>query len=207
MTRNLLVAVIAAAAIVAMQAPASAVIISAVNNNSNDAGDVYVVVPNGLVEDVEAFIDRTHEYNNIPAYLVGTDFVQTANDDKTAGAGFNVELTTGPESADIYLFLDDRINVAANMPWVALAGFVDTGDDIDIDEGGNGSIDNTSAVYVLSNVAPMTTVLLEQDDGGSRNMYGIAAVALPPVVPEPVTATLGLFGLAGLGMVTRRRRA
>ena len=192
-------------AIVAMTIaiPAQAVIISAVNNNSNDAGDVYNVVTGGLANGVEAFIDRNHEYENLPAYLIGADYVQTANDDKTAGPGFSVDLTTGPQSADIYLFVDNRIGSV--MSWVGLLGFVDTLDDIGIDESADGDIDQTSSVYKLSNVSAGTTIFLEQNAGRSRNMYGIAAVAIPDsAVPEPATASLGLLAIGAIAM--RRRR-
>jgi len=172
---------------------AGAVITSAVNNNSLDPTDVYVVVPGGLAEDVDCFIDRPHEYNDIPLSLLGADYVRTANDDKTAGPGFSVNVTVD-STADLYLFIDDRVNVAAAMPWVGGLGFLDTGQDIGIDEDGDGvgagqSIDNWSSVYKLESVSAGTTVLLEQNDGGSRNMYGVAAVEF---VPPPPSVDLSL---------------
>lgn len=215
---NLLRTIAITAVALLIASPASAVISSAVNAGSNDGNDVYVVIPNGLGEDVDAFIDRTHEYNGadgsgIPAFLLGADYVQTANDDKTA-ANLTVTVTLdGP--ADLYLFIDNRVGDNNNsnpptlgggvMDWVAAMGFVDTGLDIGIDESGDGTgpgqgINQTSSIFVLENTAAGVYVFEEQNNGGSRNNYGLAAVSS---VPEPATASLALLG--GLALLRRRR--
>jgi hypothetical protein len=75
-------------------------------------------------------------------------------------------------------------------------GFTDTGYDIGIDEGHTGEIDQWSSVFAKE-VSDGTITLLEQNDGGSRNMYGVAAV------PEP--ATLALLGFGGLSLLRRKR--
>lgn len=181
---------------------AHAIILSAVNTGSLDPTDVYQVVPGGLQEDSASYIDRVHQYNDVPAYLLGLDYVKTANDDKTA-ANLQVALTTGPQAADIFLFLDNRLwdgSFPASMSWVGTLGFVDTGDIIGIDEAANGSIDNTSRVFLLQNVAPGTTVLLGQNDGSTRNMYGIAARSVPDG-----GAPLGMISAAVLALLGFRR--
>ena len=178
-----------------LEAVSAPIITRVVNNNSLDAGDVYAT--GSLAEDVDAFIDRTHEYNGpatmtgIPAELIGADYILTANDDKTAGPGFSVDVTLS-SSGFLYLFIDRRVNVAAVMPWVAAMGFEATGAEIGIDEGGGGtgpgnSLDNFSTVYRSPLLLPGTYQLFEQNDGGGRNMYGIAALALVP--PSGLVAT------------------
>jgi len=82
------------------------------------------------------------------------------------------------------------------MDWVNDLGFFDTGNDIGIDESGTGTIEQWSSVYVKCCTDGMIT-LYAQNNGGSRNMYGVA------VIPEP--ATIALLGLGGL--LLRKRRA
>lgn len=152
------------------------IITSAVKGGTGLAPEAPVIQVGGLVEDVDAFVDRTHEYNNIPAAYLGTDFVQVANDDKTV-SDYTLTIAMSGSSALVCLILDDRINVAVAMPWVAVQGFTDTGDNIDMDESGDGDIDQTSSVYCAVKQGSVTlTAFEEQDDGGSRNMYGVLAV-------------------------------
>ena len=140
----------------------------------------------------------------MPINLIGADYVKTSNSDKTSNP-LLVEVTVDVV-ADLYLFLDNRISsdVATAMPWVGVLGFTDTGADLDIDEAGDGDVDQSFSIYLKSNVAAGSTTFLEQDNGGSRNFYGIAAVA---AVPEPATAALGLLGIGGLLMRRKRHAA
>lgn len=205
-------------------------LVGGVNNNSLDGNDVYVVVPGGLDEDVNAFIDRTHQWNGDGAGgptggstladlgLVGADYLMTANDDKAA-PNLTIDLTFDGVANDVYLFLDNRVDDGNRqtdppgniMPWISDLGFVDTGFDVGVDEGGDGigpgaGINQSSSVFLLANFTGRTLTLLEQNNGGGRNMYGVAVIE--SLIPEPSTfvlAGLGLLGLAGGARRSRRR--
>lgn len=175
---------------------ANAALITSVSNiNSLDSNDEYEI--DTLNEEVNAFIDRTHQYQNIPAFLLGADFVRVANDDKAAGDSFEI-LVTLSSSAMVYLFLDDRIDVSSAMPWVLDFGFTDTNLNIGIDENANDNNLRSSSVYSAWLAAGDYT-FLKQDDTNSRNMYGIAAV------PSPSAAALLVF--VSFGLLFRRRVA
>jgi hypothetical protein len=191
---------------------ASAGLITSITRRNPDgnSGDTPPVIAGPLAEDAVTFVDRTHQYNEIPAFLVGADYVVVANDDKdNANYELDVEVA-GP--ATLYLLIDNRAGhgsdggaadlvpdlTAAGMTWVAAMGFVDTGDNIGVDEGGDGSVDNWASIFALTNVNGVVTLLQQNDatNAGGRNMYGVA------VTPEP--ATIALLGLGGL--VLRRRK-
>jgi hypothetical protein len=157
-----------------------------------------VVVTAGLAEDAVSFCDRTHEYNSIPAALLGADFVQVSNDDKdTADYSLTVNVDV---SGTLYLFIDNRITLpGTNMGWVASQGFTDTGDDIGIDESGDGDVDNTSSVFSKFVGPAPAEITLEQDEGSGTNMYGVAFVEDPQAdleitVVENSTPTIILPG-------------
>ena len=174
-------------------------------NSDNDPP----VIAADLQEDSLCFVDRTHEYNSLP--LVGIDYVQVANNDK-GKAEYELDVTLA-SSATLFLVIDNRVggtadisglddwagvtpDLSSKMTRVTSMGFVDTGLDVGIDEGGTGEINKWSSVF-SKDVSAGTITLLEQNDGGSRNMYGVAAV------PEP--ATLALLGFGGLAMLRRKR--
>lgn len=159
------------------------------------------------------FVDRTatthgpggHQYKDLPAYLLGADYVMTANNDRTV-ADFTLGVTLS-QPATVYLLIDNRVGDGAKenpptlgggvMDWVGTAGFVATGDVVSIDEKGDGTIENYSSVYSLNVAAG--TITLYQQNAGSLNMYGVAAI------PEP--ATIALLGLGGLALLGRRKRS
>ncbi|MFT5527338.1 MAG: fibronectin-binding autotransporter adhesin, partial [Pirellulaceae bacterium] len=162
--------------------------------NGRVAPEPLQVVAGGLVEDVDAYVDRTHEWNGatgtgIPSYLQGADIVQQANDDKAAG-GYSIDLDFA-QTVDLYVWIDNRFtSPATQFPWLGNLGFADTGDDLGIDEAGNGvgagaGINQTLSIYRLTaHDGPITL-------GASlnaNNMYGIAAVANGPAAAN---ATIG----------------
>lgn len=177
------------------------------------------VAPTGLEEDALAFCDRTHEYNNVPSALVGTQYVTVSNSDKTQ-SDYSLAVTLDTDGV-ILIFLDNRIPDGNNttpaapgggaMDWVVDMGFTDTGLDVGIDEGGDGVVNQTSSVYQLA-VTAGETVLLQQDNSGGRNMYGVGcagALIEPPKVPAstPLGLIAGICLLLAAGIVVMRRRA
>jgi len=172
-----------------------------------------------LQESSLALEDRTHVYKNVPGYLAGiAEYVRIDNDDRST-ADFLLDLVLSWE-ADVYVFIDCRVGDGEGdnpptlsdtvMPWVAQMGFADTGDQIDIDEGNDGDIDQHFRIYKARFQAG-TVTLKEQNNGGSRNMYGVAAVLIDPtfnptpevdIEPEYQKAYLGEAGAALVATVT-----
>jgi fibronectin-binding autotransporter adhesin len=176
---------------------------SAIARNSTTTTPPLIVSgpsPGGLQEDVLAFLDRTHQWNGattagIPAALLGADYVLLANNDRSA-ANFELDLSFATES-DLYLFIDNRVNVATSMPWVAALGFTHTGWNIGVDEGGTGvgpgvGINNTSSIYVKTDVSG--TITLQRQNAGNLNMYGVAAVGKAPFAVAAADGHLHLTG-------------
>jgi len=157
----------------------------------------YQVVLGGMEEDAQAYIDQKHQYNGDDLFnnksitdicLFGLDYVQTAQADRTQ-PNLQIQLGLSGKRNDIYLFLDNRLGdnnrsdgpnlIAAGMLWVQDSGFVDTGADVGLDENGDGkgpgnSIDNSFSVYKLTAYTGDSITLGPQNNGTSRNMYGIA---------------------------------
>jgi hypothetical protein len=109
-------------------------LIARVTDNLRDpeAKSYYEIVPNGLREDVLAYVDRPHQWNGIdekgiPEFLAGADYIKTFNNDKRRGAfEITVELS---RPADVYVFWSDR-----QKPTWLKKDFTDTGMKIGLDE-------------------------------------------------------------------------
>ncbi len=144
------------------------------------------VAPDPLAENAVCYVDRVHEYTDIPEFLLGAEYVMVANDDKNP-AGYELDVTLS-NNAILYLILDNRLGggsmaapgpVGDPMPWVLEMGFVNLEVDLGIDEGADGTINQRSSIWALE-VRKGTITLFEQNDGGSRNMYGVAALPSTP---------------------------
>jgi ferric-dicitrate binding protein FerR (iron transport regulator) len=180
----------------------TAPVIEAVRDNiaRDDMWRFYEIVPGGMMEDAQAFVDRTHEWNGatidgIPPYLLGADYVKTFCDDKvTPDLKIELELQ---EPAAVYVFMDDRLS----LPEWVVEQFQDTGDEIGIDEsyierghdpkvGAGKGIERTFSIWKLvsdtgvvslgPNGDPSPQERLRGVDAKS-GMYGIAAVPLAEV--------------------------
>ncbi len=197
---------------VAAQVTSAAIITGIERRNSNNT---YPQIAGPLVEDALAYVDRTHEYAQIPEALVDAEYIKVANNDKKSQY-YELDVTLS-QDATLYLLLDNRLGhgpglggasgwswnpylSSAGMSWVIDAGFVDTGADIAVHEFGTSHDYTWSSVYAKDVSAGEITLLQQYDAttdrGRDRNMYGVATV------PEPTT--LLLLGLGGL-MLRRKR--
>jgi len=113
----------------------------------------------GLSNGSSCYIDRPYVYSYIPTYLIGSDYIQTANGDKqlTEGAFLSFYIDA---SATVYVAYDDRYGIPS---W--LSGFIQTGDTLGTDSlmkifskeygagrvvlGGNGNSGNHYTVMVV----------------------------------------------------------
>jgi len=177
---------------------ASAQVITAVNrlNPDGNSGDTVPAIvngpsPGGLQEGSLAFVDRTptsnppggHQLVNLPPEMIGFDYIMTCNDDKDNPN--HILQVTLASTANLYVFVDNRVgdDNGGDPPtipaghWLWNLGFVDSGLTAEIDESGDGSIDQYWTIYVKEKTPPGMIELLEQNDGGSRNMYVVAANA------------------------------
>jgi hypothetical protein len=148
-----------------------------------------------------AFVDRTHVYTNasptvlIPSYLAGREYIMSGNDNRD-NPSLTMDVTVS-QPVDVYLLIDNRNGdgsnanpptfTGTNMQWVldqswaaVKSGINRTGnsnvpDEVGIDEGSDGTINNWYSIYTKS--FPAGTFQLKQADNNGQNMYG-AVVAL-----------------------------
>jgi len=159
-----------------------------------------LLVPDGLDVGANVWVDLAVPYVSVPSGLVGADYIQMVEADKT-DADYQLEVTLS-EAARLYLFIDDRVgddNIAdpptlvSVMTWVDALGFVATTLDVD------STFLSPHSVFFAD--FPEGTVLLgEQDDGDFRSMYLIASA-----VPEPTPTWLLATGALVLLGVHRLR--
>ena len=167
-------------------------VIRSVHDNIRGLGSskYYQIVPGGFDEDVQAYVDRPHQWNGrfpsgLPPVLLGADYIMPFNDDKWLD---NLEITVElARPATLYVFLDRR---EEPPPWLT-AGFTDTGLSIGLDEGewpqpspasfGRGPGKSINQVFFVwkREIEAAGPVALGSLTGGKNNraMYGIAAVA------------------------------
>ena len=163
--------------------PAQAQLITGVAHRNSAVAAAPQIASNPLGEDALTYVDRTHQYNEVPAFLVGAQYVMLANDNKGQGT-YQLDITVS-KNATIYVFVDNRMGggagtkgvnpIITGMPWLTTLGFVDTGEDIGIDESGDGGINNYSSVFALD-VKAGTITLGGDTQGHGGNMLGVAAL-------------------------------
>jgi hypothetical protein len=172
------------------------------NSPAGQATKFYKIVRTGLDEDVQAYVDRNHEWNGvdasgIPGFLRGIEYVMPFNDDKFATVfELSVQLA---RPAMLYVFLSDTVPVP---DWLR-RDFIDTGFDIGLDEGRNRfipsrqtmtgpgqSIDTICSIWSrrvdTPGVIPLGSIQRPAEPPGF-NMYGIAVAELKAdeLVPQP----------------------
>lgn len=174
-----------------------------------------------------AFVDRNHRYMDdsagglpLPSYLLGQEYILSGNDNRD-NATYRLDVTVAAPSI-VYMLIDNRLSDgdnatpptfdATHMQWILDEGWTPTAtgsnragnpatpDEVGLDEGADGAVNQWYSVYEKE-VAAGTFSLLQADNGG-RNMYG--AVVTP--IPEPATWALGLCGILAVALARRVRR-
>jgi hypothetical protein len=151
-------------------------------NTDTDALEDPQIAPDPLAENSVTFVDRTHVYADVPELVFGAQYVMLANDNKNMSA-YELDLTFGMK-ATLYVFVDTRMGSAgggkgvdpdiSGMGWLNDMGFVDTGEDIGIDESFDGDIDQYFAIFSLA-VDVGTITIHGNTEGHGGNMLGVAA--------------------------------
>jgi hypothetical protein len=160
----------------------------------------------------------------IPAYLVGQEYIMSGNDNRD-NATYILDVTVANPST-VYMLIDNRMSAdtaatdnadpptfdATHMQWILDQAWIATSnglnrtanaavpDEVPIDEGANGSIEQWYSVYRKD--VPAGTFRLLQADNAGQNMYGVVVVA----IPEPSTIALLGFAVAGMALAIHRRR-
>jgi hypothetical protein len=151
------------------------------------------IAPDPLAEGSVTFVDRTHVYADVPESVLGAQYVMLANDDKGISA-YELDLTFAV-NATLYVFVDNRMGGAAGgkgvdpvitgMTWLTDMGFIDTGEDIGIDESNDGDIDQYYSIFALS-VTAGTITIYGDAEGHGGNMLGVAALGPKLQAYDPV---------------------
>ncbi|HNQ88756.1 MAG TPA: PEP-CTERM sorting domain-containing protein [Verrucomicrobiota bacterium] len=173
------------------------------------------------------FVDRNHRVLDdpsvayslpVPSYLVGGEYIMSGNDNRDM-ASYRLDVTVSAP-VTVYMLIDNRLSDgdnatpptfdATHMQWIVDQGWAATDnglnrfsnsavpDEVAVDEGSNGDIQQWYSVYSKDFDAGTFTLL--QADNAGRNMYGAVVVT----IPEP--SVLALLALGGLGLAAALRR-
>jgi hypothetical protein len=174
-----------------------------------------------------AFVDRNHRYLDdaanslpVPAYLVGSEYIMSGNDNRDNGS-YTLDVTIATP-ATVYMLIDNRLADSDNatpptfdathMQWILDGGWaasanglnrtnnVAVPDEVALDEGADDTINQYYSVYQKD--FPAGTFRLFQADNAGQNMYGV--VVTP--IPEPSALSLSVLGMLTLASRKSRRR-
>jgi hypothetical protein len=158
-----------------------------------------------------AYVDRNHRYfddlpNNlpIPAYLNGAQYIMAGNDNRD-NASYRLDVTVS-SPVTTYMLIDNRLGDPnspnadppsfgpTKMQWILDQGWIATNnglnramdisrpDEVGIDEGADGGINQWFSLYKKD--FPAGTFTLLQPDNGGQNMYGVVLIPSgPPPLP------------------------
>jgi hypothetical protein len=172
-------------------------------------------------------VDRNHRFDDdvpnnllIPAYLVGGEYIMSGNDNRD-NATYRLDVTVDSPSI-AYMLIDNRLGAVADNTtppqfdathmqwldegWAATANGLNRAgdsalpDEVPIDEGADGGINQWYSVY--EKTFPAGQFSLFQADNAGQNMYGVVVTA----VPEPAALTLAAWGLFAVVGYPRLRR-
>ena len=212
--RNLLITCSVACLMLATTGVQAAMITSVVRDGVTEGQPEIVAGPSpgGLQEGSHAFMDRpmdpddtrNYHWEDIPAELVGADYVMTYNEDKQ-GNYPNPELVsysvTLGQAAKLYIFIDHRyVDAQGDPPFTWLtdgssgAVFVDTGLDIMLNEVGGREVLQPFDIYAAEVPAGTYTLGSTYLGDSSRNFYSIAAVG-SKIDIKPETLNLNSKGV------------
>lgn len=164
------------------------------------------------------FVDRNHRWTNasatipLPPYLAGQEYIMSGNDNRD-NPGYLLDVSVATPVL-VYMLIDNRLGDPnssnadppsfgpTRMQWILdenwlpvtngmnRAGAFDRPDEVAVDEGADGTINQWSSVYVK--YYPAGTFQLRQADNTGQNMYGVViASAVPPGTPTNLTAVAG----------------
>jgi len=150
------------------------------------------------------FSDRTFTQKNVPAWMVGYEYVMTFNTDKaTSEVDVSYKVTLG-EEAPLWIAIDDHLAGDGFdgdlLGWIDLLTYrlpcdiewADTGDNLTV----NGDSDRQLSVFMTTTSLPAGTYDFGLNPS-TRNFY------IMGTVPEP--ATIALLGLGSLALLRRKR--